>query len=159
MREYHVAQLNIARPRASLDEPSMAGFVADLPRLNALADGAPGFVWRLQGDGAPDATGLRPFGPDIMVNLSVWTSVVALRTYVYNSRHLDSLRRRQEWFTHDGLDHHLVLWWIPAGVIPTVEEAWERLELLGRDGPGARAFTLRHPFPPPLDEEVAGAAS
>jgi hypothetical protein len=149
MTSYHVAQLNVARPRADLADPSMADFVAGLARLNALADGAPGFVWRLQDSDTGDATGLRPFGPDIMLNMSVWASVDDLRAYVYRSAHLDSLRRRNEWFHHEGLDHYLVLWWIPAGTLPTVEEAWARLETLGRDGPGPEAFTLRQTFPAP----------
>jgi hypothetical protein len=145
---HHLAQLNIARPKAPLTDPSMAGFVDDLPRLNAVADAAPGFVWRLQGEGEADATSLRPYGPDIMVNLSVWTSVEALRAYVYRSGHLETLRRRQEWFHHHGLDQHLVLWWIPAGTRPTEQDAWERLERLRRDGPTPHAFTLRQPFGP-----------
>jgi hypothetical protein len=153
---YHLAQLNIGKPKAPLTEATMADFVADLPRLNALADAAPGFVWRLQDDGG-DATALRPFGPEIMVNLSVWTTVEALRQYVYRSAHLESLRRRTEWFHHEGLKHHLVLWWMPAGALPTVEQAWERLAILGRDGPGPEAFTLRQPYPTP--EPAPGPAS
>jgi hypothetical protein len=155
MTAYHVAQLNIGYPRATLDDPVMAGFVADLARLNALADAAPGFVWRLQGEGEQDATSLRPFGPELMLNMSVWTSVEALRAYVYRSAHLDSLRRRHEWFSHDGLDRYLVLWWVPAGTLPTVDEAWQRLELLRERGPGPDAFTLREPFPTP-DEYASG---
>ena len=147
--EWHLAQLNIAVPLAPLDDPSMAGFVAGLPVLNALADAAPGFVWRLQGDDEPDATALRPFGPDIMVNMSVWDSVESLRDFVYRSTHLDSLRRRQEWFTHEGLSRHTVLWWIPAGTIPTTQDAWQRLELLRRNGSNPDAFTLREPQPRP----------
>ena len=149
MTSFHLAQLNIGRPRAPLSEPVMADFVAGLPRLNALADAAPGFVWRLRDESTDDATGLRPFGPDIMLNMSVWTSVEALREYVYRTVHLEALRRRAEWFHHDGFDHHLVLWWIPAGTLPTVDEAWARLERLDRDGPGPEAFTLRRPWPPP----------
>jgi hypothetical protein len=152
---YHLAQLNIAKPKAALTDDTMAGFVADLSRLNAVADAAPGFVWRLQDEGG-DATALRPFGPEIMVNLSVWTSVEALRDYVYRSVHLDSLRRRTEWFHHDGLEHYVVLWWIPAGTLPTVEQAWDRLARLGRDGPGPEAFTLRQPYPEPQPAASAG---
>ncbi|HZN72855.1 MAG TPA: DUF3291 domain-containing protein [Micromonosporaceae bacterium] len=147
---HHLAQLNVGRPVAPLDDPVMADFMAGLEPLNALADGTPGFVWRLTGDGEPDATGLRPFGPDIMVNMSVWTTVEALRGYVYRTAHLDSVRRRHEWFTHDGLDPYLVLWWIPAGTIPTLADAWERLDLLRRNGPGPDAFTLRQPYPAPV---------
>jgi hypothetical protein len=148
-----LADYNVARMRGPLDDPVMAGFVEALDRINQLADASPGFVWRLQDDGG-DATALRPFGPEIMVNLSVWTSVEALRTYVYRSAHLDSLRRRTEWFHHDGLQHYLVLWWIPAGTLPTVEQAWDRLALLGRDGPGPDAFTLRQPYPAPDHPEL-----
>jgi hypothetical protein len=148
---FHLAQLNLARLRAPLDDPLMADFVADLPVLNALADGSPGFVWRLRdenGDGT-DATGLRPFGPELLVNLSVWESVPVLRNYVHRSPHLEALRRRREWFVHDGVAPHLVLWWVPAGHLPTLDEARERRDRLARSGPGPDAFTLRQVFPAP----------
>ncbi|MDQ7907366.1 DUF3291 domain-containing protein [Phytohabitans sp. ZYX-F-186] len=148
MSDFHLAQLNVAYPRAPLDDPAMAGFVADLALINARADEAPGFVWRLVGEDSDDATALRPFGPDLMVNMSVWESVEALRDFAYRDGvHLESLRRRREWFSHEGLGSHLVLWWIPAGTLPTLDEARERLALLDRDGPGPAAFTLREPYP------------
>jgi Domain of unknown function (DUF3291) len=146
---WHLAQLNIAHPLAPLDDARMAGFVGGLAEVNALADAAPGFIWRLRDEDAPDATSLRPYGPDIMVNYSVWESVEALRDFVYRGPHLESLRRRREWFDYAGIEAHLVLWWVPAGVIPTLDEARDRLELLARKGPGPEAFTLRKPFPPP----------
>ena len=149
MSDFHLAQLNVAYPRAPLDDPSMAGFVDELTFINARADVAAGFVWRLVGEGADDATTLRPFGPDLMVNMSVWESVEALRDFTYrDGTHLEQLRRRREWFTREG--PHLVLWWIPAGTLPTLEEARERLALLDRDGPGPLAFTLREPYPMPV---------
>lgn len=152
---FHLAQLNIARMKAPLDDPAMADFVAGLPVLNALADGAPGFVWRLVDDDGVDSTGLRPFGPDVLVNLSVWESVEALRAYAYQTRgHLEALRRRREWFHYDGIGEHLVLWWIPAGTLPTVQEAGERRDLLNRSGPTPEAFTLRHTFPAPRPAAV-----
>jgi len=49
---YHLAQVNIAHMRAPLDDPLMAGFVAQLETINALADASPGFIWRLQSAGA-----------------------------------------------------------------------------------------------------------
>lgn len=151
MTDYHLAQLNVALPLAPLDDPSMADFVNDLELLNALADAAPGFVWRLVGEGSSDATGLRPFGPDLMVNMSVWESVEALRDYVYRTpAHLETLRRRREWFSHEGLGEYQVLWWIPAGTLPTLDAAGERLALLERSGPGPEAFTMRVPHPPPV---------
>lgn len=154
MTAYDLAQLNIARPLAPLTDASMADFVAGLPVLNAMADSAPGFVWRLQEEGGTDATGLRPFGPDIMVNMSVWTSVEALRAYAYRTAHLDWLRRRREWFTHEGLEPYQVLWWVPAGEIPTVDDAWARLQRLRLKGSSPEAFTFREPFPPPHVPDV-----
>jgi hypothetical protein len=149
MTGYHLAQLNIAVPRADLDSPTMAGFVARLEEINALADAAPGFVWRLVDDAGADATSLRPYGPDVMVNMSVWETVEALYDYAYRSGHLDLLRQRRAWFHHAGLAAYAVLWWLPAGTRPTLEEAHRRLNLLAERGPTAEAFTFRDRFPPP----------
>jgi hypothetical protein len=88
----------VATLRAPLDGPELAGFVAQLEPLNALADQSPGFVWRLQTEDG-DATAIRPFDDDrVMVNLSVWASLEALRSFVYASRHLDVMRHRRAWF-------------------------------------------------------------
>lgn len=148
---YHVAQLNIGRLRARLDSPQLAGFVSALEPVNALADRAPGFVWRLQTDEG-DATALRPFPDDMMiVNMSVWESVEALSDFVYRSEHRDVLRRRREYF-EPMAEAFTVLWWVPAGHIPTVEEAKDRLERLRRDGPTPEAFTFRSRFPAPSED-------
>lgn len=153
---FHLAQLNVAYPRAPLDDPSMAGFADELEVVNALADAAPGFVWRLVGEGSADATAMRPFGPDLMVNMSVWESVEALRDFAYrDANHLEQLRRRREWFSHEQLGSHLVLWWIPAGTVPTVDEAWQRLSLLNAEGPGPDAFTFRALYPAPTASTAA----
>jgi heme-degrading monooxygenase HmoA len=145
MAEQHLAQLNIARLRAPIDSPVLADFVARLAEINGLGERSPGYVWRLQ-DESGDATAFRPFEPDVAVNLTVWESVEALRAFVYRSAHLEPMRRRRDWFLpFDG--PYLVLWWIPAGTLPTLEEAGERLALLRRIGPSAGAFTLREPFP------------
>ncbi len=142
----HLAQLNIATPAVPVESPKFGEFMALLPEVNALAEHLPGFVWRMVAEGAHDATALRPYGPDVMVNLSVWESVEALRGFTYRSAHLEAMRRRREWFVApDG--PHLVLWWVPAGHLPTFEEAWERLDRLASHGPGPEAFTLREPFP------------
>jgi hypothetical protein len=138
----HVAQLNIARLLAPVEDPLLADFVANLEAVNATAESWPGFVWRLADDGT-----LSMLEPGILMNMSVWTSVDALREYTYRSSHLEMLRRRREWFSHEGLDQWLVLWWIPVGHVPTVDEARERLAVLRRVGPGPSAFTLRQPFP------------
>ncbi len=144
----HLAQVNIALPRAPLDAPELAEFMALLDPLNELADHSPGFVWRLQTEGG-NATAIRPFDDDrLIVNLSVWESIEALRDFVYASRHLDVMRRRRDWF-HRLAETYLALWWLPAGTLPTIGEAKDRLARLRRNGPGPGAFTFRQPFPPP----------
>jgi heme-degrading monooxygenase HmoA len=155
MAAHHLAQVNLATLRAPLDAPELAGFVARLEPINALADGSPGFVWRLQTEDG-DATAIRPFDDHrIMVNLSVWESLEALRTFVYASRHLDVMRHRRQWF-HRMAEAYLALWWVPAGAIPTVAQAKDRLELLRRQGPTADAFTFRVPFPAPAGATRSG---
>lgn len=147
MSAYQLAQLNIANMKAPLESPSMADFVANLQRINALAEASPGYVWRLQ-DEAGDATALRPFGDDVLVNLSVWHDVQALSDYVYKSAHREMLKRRKEWFSKVSAAH-MVLWWVPAGHQPSVAEAAERLALLHEQGASAEAFNFRQAFAPP----------
>lgn len=145
---HHLAQLNIARVLAPVDSPQLADFMAALHPINALAESAPGFVWRLQTDEG-NATAIRPFDDDmVLVNMSVWDSIEALADFVYRSDHRSVLARRREWFEKQE-EPYLVLWWVPADRIPTVEEAKARLELLVRHGPSPEAFTFRSPFPPP----------
>ncbi|HEY2696300.1 MAG TPA: DUF3291 domain-containing protein [Pseudonocardiaceae bacterium] len=152
MPGHHLAQLNVGTLNFPLDDPRVHGFTSMLDTINALADQAPGFVWRLVGDGTGDATGVRTaLGDDVLVNMSVWESRDALWDYVYRSGHLDMLRRRAEWFQLPKAAFQ-VLWWIPAGHVPTVDEAIERLELLRAHGPSARAFGFRDVYPP---EEAA----
>jgi heme-degrading monooxygenase HmoA len=144
--DHHLAQVNVGRLLAPLDTPQLADFVAALEPVNALADGFPGFVWRLQDD-AGDATSFRAFDDDMMiVNMSVWESAEALADFTYRSGHRDVMRRRREWFSPMD-EPHLVLWWVPAGHVPDVEEAKARLELLQSDGPAPAAFTFRTFYP------------
>ena len=147
MSNYQLAQLNIAALKAPLDSPELKDFVDNLDRINALAEGSPGFVWRLKGDGN-DATSLRPLGEEIIVNMSVWRDVAALRDFAYRSGHVEIMRRRREWFTRMA-EAYMVLWWVPAGHEPTMAEAVERLTLLRQQGPTAQAFTFGEAFSAP----------
>ncbi len=143
----HLAQINVARMRYQLDDPGMAGFVQRLDGVNALADAAPGFVWRLQ-DESGNATGLSPFpDPMVIVNMSVWRSIEALFDFVYRSGHTEPLRLRKAWFEKPA-DAPMALWWLPAGELPTLAEGRARLEHLCRHGPTAGAFTFKQRFPP-----------
>jgi len=144
---FHLAQVNIARARAPLDHPQLADFVELLEPINAIADESRGFVWRLQTDDG-NATSLRIFDDDeTLVNMSVWTDVESLRRFVYQSRHLEVLKRRTEWF-HPSTEIYLALWWIPAGSIPTVADAEQRITHLRAHGPTPYAFTFSSVYEP-----------
>jgi len=143
-----LAQANVARMRAPLEDPLMEGFRSQLERINALADRSPGFVWRLQSDEG-DSTSIRAFDdPMLLFNMSVWESLESLHAYVYRSDHVRPLRARRAWFEPMAAPS-LVLWWIPAGHVPTVEEARAKLDLLRERGPSPEAFTFRHAHPAP----------
>jgi len=145
--QLHLAQVNIARMKEPLDSPAMAGFVARLEEINALADRSPGFVWRLQA-GEGNATYLRPYDDDrILFNMSVWESIEQLRKYVYQSAHVEVLRDRHEWFSKFE-SSYLSLWWIPVGHRPSVDEAKKRLAYLAEHGPTPFAFSFKVTFPP-----------
>lgn len=146
MSTYELAQLNIAIMKEPLESPSMADFVANLERINALAESSPGFVWRLQTE-AGDATAMRPLGENTLVNLSVWQHVDSLNNYVYGSAHVEIMRRRKEWFERMR-EAYVVLWWVRKGHRPTVPEAIAKLALLRAKGPSVEAFTFRHAFLP-----------
>jgi len=141
---YHLAQFNIAKMVGPLDSEAMQGFVEGLDGLNALADNSPGFVWRLRGEG-DTATDLRPYGEEVLVNLSVWESLEALKNYTYKNEHLEYLRRRREWFA-PMKERFLVLWWVKVGHLPTLQEGVQRLEHLRQHGPSPLAFTVSQPF-------------
>lgn len=145
MTDYHLAQVNIAKMRAPIDSPIMAEFVAQLDAINAVAEAAPGFIWRLQSE-AGNATSIRVFD-DLMliINMSVWESVEALFEYTYRSDHVDIFRRRGDWFERMETPH-MALWWIPAGHIPTPQEAKDKLALLEREGATPLAFTFKCRF-------------
>lgn len=146
---WHLAQLNVGRLHAPIDDPQIAEFKDALDEINALADSSPGFVWRLQTEEGNN-TASHPIDDDelVIVNISVWDSIEALADYVYRSDHTTFLRRRREWFQRYG-KAYMALWWVPAGHIPSVEEALERLDRIERDGPTPEVFTFAKQFAPP----------
>src|SRR5437762_12846246 len=138
---FHLAQSNIARAKAPVDSPLLADFVARLDEVNALADVAPGFVWRLQTEDG-NATAIRAYEDDrIIVNMSLWKSIDDLAAFVYGSDHVAVMRRRREWF--ERLDISTALWWLAAGQTPTVPDGQERLAHLEAHGATRCAFTFK----------------
>jgi len=148
MAQWHIAQINVGHLLHPLDDPRMAGFTGQLDTINALADAAPGFVWRLQGDSG-NATGIQVADdPALIVNLSVWEGVEPLFQFVYRTAHQGVMAGRRQWFARP-VQPYQALWWVPAGHRPTPEEGLERLERLRREGPGPSAFGFKTGHPPP----------
>jgi hypothetical protein len=155
MSGYHLAQINVGRFIHLRDDPANADFMSALDPVNAEADTAPGFIWRMVGDG-DDATDIVPdvHDPKLLVNMSVWRDVETLGAFVYrNAEHLSIMRRRKEWF--DKIEIFQALWWNPTGHIPSVAEGMERIERIRKIGPSADAFTFQNSFPSPDGSQSA----
>jgi hypothetical protein len=145
MAKFELAELNIAHLKAPVESPLLAEFVANLDRINALAEGSDGFQWRLLTDKGKTTS---PFGDDVLVNMSVWRDLEALRNYVYYTAHVEIMKRRREWFERVSAAH-VVLWWVAVGHRPSISEAAGRLEMLRQHGPTPAAFTFGTAFPAP----------
>lgn len=141
-----LAQLNIATLIAPLDSPLLADFVAELDRINELADHAAGFVWRFESEDTDATDYPEVFSDDLIVNLSVWKTVDDLHNFTYRTAHAQVMSRRKEWF-ETMKDAYTVLWWIPEGHRPTPSEAKDKLDVLKANGPGPLAFTFKQRFP------------
>ncbi len=141
----HLAQLNIAKAKYSLDAPEIKDFVDNLEPVNNLAESSEGFIWRLK-DEQGDATNIQAFSdPDVIVNMSVWDSPDALKNFMFRTHHRNFLRRKKEWF-HNIPEDNYVLWWVPIGHVPTIEEAVEKLDFLRSNGDTPYAFTFKSNF-------------
>lgn len=150
MAQHQLAQINIGRLRAPIDHPMIKDFVDNLDAVNAIAEASPGFVWRLTGEGN-NATDLAPYeDPLIAINMSVWTDIQSLGAFVYRGDHVKIMRRRREWFEH--MDVFQVLWWVPAGHTPTIDEArlswrgWKSSAPRPTPSPSRPPSRLRTPF-------------
>lgn len=153
--KYHLAQVNIGRFIKPPADPVNADFMNRLDHVNALAEASPGFIWRLKSDDSNNATDIRPWPeePNLAINMSVWESIEQLAAFAYrNMDHRGVMRSRREWF--EEMKVYMALWWIPAGTIPTLQDAKDRLALLEKLGPTPEAFTFKQPFPAPSGAEV-----
>jgi hypothetical protein len=148
MPMWHIAQMNVGTLLYPQDDPRVAEFMGLLDQVNAMADAAPGFVWRLQ-SAQGNATDIQVTdNPLFIVNMSVWQSVEALFDFVYRASHRSVMAKRRVWFARPA-GAYLVLWWTPAGTIPTIDQGLERLRMLDNNGPSRHAFDFRNKFPPP----------
>jgi hypothetical protein len=148
MGNWELAQFNVARAVDALDSPALAGFMAELKRVNELADVAAGFVWRYEGSSADAPAASADDDPRLLLNLSVWRSVEALYDYTYRGDHAKQIGRRREWF-EPTREAQLVLWWVPIGHRPTLAEGKARLQQLRAHGPTPEAFTFKQRFAAP----------
>jgi hypothetical protein len=153
MTQWHIAQMNVGTTVEATDHPQLADFMNQLDEINALADSSPGLVWRLQSESG-NATDIKPTGtnapdnPNFIVNMSVWENVESLFDFVYKTAHRLVMARRREWFEKP-VTGYQVLWWVPAGQQPTVEEGLAKLAKLNAEGPTPEAFTFKARFPAP----------
>lgn len=148
---YELAQINVAVFRKPQDDPANADFVNALDEVNAAAEQAPGFVWRLQ-DETGSAINFKPSGnANLIVNVSIWQDVESLRDFAYKQTdHIAIMRRREEWFVPE--ESGLALWWVKAGERPDPAQALARLRFLKSKGPSEKAFTFAKPFSRPDQE-------
>jgi len=148
MTGWHVAQMNVGTTLFPIGDPRIAGFVDKLDEINRLADSSPGFVWRLQ-SASGNATDIKMSDdPNFIVNMSVWASAEALFDFVYKTAHRLVMAQRREWFARPA-GAYMVLWWVPAGTIPTVDNGLDRLAHLDAHGPSDYAFTFKEKYPAP----------
>jgi hypothetical protein len=143
--EHHLAQVNIGKMLGLIDAPVMADFVANLDRINTLAESSAGFVWRLKDEGN-NATSFKVYDDALIImNLSVWETLDDLVAYVYRSDHAAIFRRRQEWF-EKMTRPYATLWYVPQGTVPSPQDAVERLDHLEAHGETPYAFSFKKKF-------------
>ena len=145
---YQLAQLNVATALAPLDSPQMAEFVEGLDPINAIAEASDGFVWRLKDDSGNATNVQYDAAPDLLVNMSVWEDVDSLKQFMFKTHHVDYLKQKRKWFQADQQATY-VLWWVPTGHIPTIEEAMDKLDVLRKQGPSEAAFSFAKTFAAP----------
>ena len=147
MSNFQLAQINVAHAIDDLDSATLAGFVNRLDEINALADSAPGFVWRLISD-ENDSSYIPAYkNPRIIVNLSVWENLESLKMFVYRSAHVELIQQKKDWFK-PVTTAHMALWWVPKDTQPSESDGAHRLSHLTKHGTSPEAFTFSKPYPP-----------
>ncbi|MEM9549880.1 MAG: DUF3291 domain-containing protein [Pseudomonadota bacterium] len=139
---HHLAELNIGRLVAPVDDRRVAEFMASLDYVNGVGKRMPGFVWMMEGSGRPGSGNTENCvggDPRLVPNLTLWEDAASLETYVWGTIHKQFYDRRREWFEVLG-DMHFVMWWVPVGHRPTLDEALERLDHLRTHGDSDHAF-------------------
>jgi hypothetical protein len=145
---YHLAQVNIGIAKNSMDSLVMKDFSDNLDPINAIAEASDGFIWRLKDEGGNATDIAFSDNPNELVNMSVWHSVDALKNFMFKTHHLDFLKRKKEWF-ETATEHTYVLWWVPVGHTPSIQEAKDKLALLNKIGNTPQAFSFKQTFSPP----------
>ncbi|WP_298346049.1 DUF3291 domain-containing protein [uncultured Algibacter sp.] len=141
---YHLAQVNIAKRLAPMDDPIMQDFINNVEKINAIADEAEGFIWRMQDEDKD--LGAEIFQDDtLLINMSVWESLVSLFNYTYKSGHIEVFKRKKEWFSKMKMVH-MAFWYIPEGYEPTFQDAKQRLDYLNKYGDTPYAFSFKSKF-------------
>ena len=146
--QYHLAQINVAHAIDTLDSETLYGFTSRLDEINALAESAPGFIWRLTTPAGDPSLETLFDDPLIITNLSVWESQDHLSHFVYKTSHTELIKGKRDWF-HKTIGRHQALWWIKAGHIPTPEEGKQKLQQLSVEGPSENVFLFSKPFSAP----------
>ena len=139
---HHLAELNIGRLLTPTDDPRVAEFMNNLDRINGLGKRMPGFVWMMEGSGEPGTGNTEnniDGDPQFVANMTVWKNVESLERFVWGTIHKQFYERRHDWFEVLG-EQHFVMWWVPEGHKPTLEEGLERLDHLRANGPDTQAF-------------------
>lgn len=145
---YQLAQINIAQMKgSSFTDPIMAEFVANIDRINHIAEASPGFIWRLK-DEEDNALNMNPFDDtSLLINVSVWKDIPTLKSFVYGAMHTEIMQRKRQWF-HHFKGFYYALWWIDAGAYPTASEAAKKLSYLQTHGSTEKVFTFKNNYPP-----------
>ena len=154
--DHHLAQINVARLRRPLDHEETAEFVEALEPVNAMAEACDGYIWRLRDDYGQSSSFVQVDGIDDpleIVNYSIWRDLESLEQFVYKSAHAGYLRRRADWFERSD-QASSACWWTPAGTIPSVASAYQRLVHLRTNGPSPEAWPLNRPHPPPDQDDA-----